>query len=1050
MRIFPLIFRSLRGLFYSQSPTLPLQNTSDSGPIKYPKEIDKRRVFVALFLIGLLLFPVFYKSSGADSFLAFQQSIDTSSHAIVSPKLDNSRLSSPEVSPNEEVLNDEESSDTKNIDMAALNLDLGYDPKHNPQEELEFGGNNKWLRNRRFGVVIDAGSSGSRVYVYSWKDGLAAKELAKLPGSHNSSEYLVIEKGVEGDEPWQKKVVPGISSFVSSTENIPSHLAPLLDFALKIVPEQLRSITPIYLLATAGLRLIEADQRHEILNQACEFVREKYPFVIAGGCERHFRVISGELEGIYGWLAVNYLMGGFDLRNRTASKTNESPDLQDHHTFGFLDMGGASTQIAFEPTPKMAKEHADDLTSVRLRNIYGEDVVYKVYVTTFLGFGMNQARKRYLEELVKELMMDRTLLEKRLKNIRKVIRRGDSPVEIEGEVFAERPGENFVPGNDDTVRDEPDPSPEAKSSKPATSSSTPTPQSDSDMTNTGKLAPLNADILEGNVEPNVQTPLKKDMTRKPEETSEPVAGKSVPLKKESTFKSDESESNSGKVVPLKAIPSSVKAESNEGKSVPLKKESNVKADETLENGGKSVPLKTSDHQLESTSTQSPIAASPTTTAENVIKPSPLSKPNLPKKVKPSPVVRTSPLPAGTLELADPCLPVGLNMTENSLSITPPPYIYGTGDFEKCRAVQHRLLNITTCSDNPCIFNGVHAPISPSELRFLGVSEYWYTSNEVFGLGGLYNHAKYAKATKEYCQTEWWEIKRGLSEGKWFKVKEHDEERLKLQCFKSSWIMMVLHDGFGIPTGEKAKMVGSGGGLSVDENDQYEEDALKFEPGQDESGVETSHDSAALFQSVDTIGDFSVSWTLGAILLHAAAEISPKSSNRGTAVKIPTKSSPLPNMNQPANHLEKVLNQDYGHDQGQVGTGYFESRKKTPMLSYVGAGFMIFIVVVIVIGGMRSAKGTTSSSQGLTATWHGLVGKVRSMITGEPNYVGVPTSSTGMGMGMVGRSTIIESKNLQMRSNLSTVKITTTKETHKSKAAVDDEELGGWDDEDDWG
>lgn len=58
---------------------------------------------------------------------------------------------------------------------------------------------------------------------------------------------------------------------------------------------------------------------------------------------------------------------------------------------------GASTQIAFEPTREMAAIHSDDLTNVKLRSISGQDQNYKVFVTTFLGFGVNEARRRYNE-----------------------------------------------------------------------------------------------------------------------------------------------------------------------------------------------------------------------------------------------------------------------------------------------------------------------------------------------------------------------------------------------------------------------------------------------------------------------------------------------------------------------------------------------------------------------------------------------------------------------------------------------------------------------------
>jgi Golgi apyrase len=64
-----------------------------------------------------------------------------------------------------------------------------------------------------------------------------------------------------------------------------------------------------------------------------------------------------------------------------------------------MDHGGASTQIAFEPTSKMASRHSNDLTSLKLRTILGQDLDYRVFVTTFLGFGVNEAKRRYIENM---------------------------------------------------------------------------------------------------------------------------------------------------------------------------------------------------------------------------------------------------------------------------------------------------------------------------------------------------------------------------------------------------------------------------------------------------------------------------------------------------------------------------------------------------------------------------------------------------------------------------------------------------------------------------
>jgi len=103
-------------------------------------------------------------------------------------------------------------------------------------------------------------------------------------------------------------------------------------------------------------------------------------------------VIPGETEGLYGWIAANYLLGGFD----DPSSHNHG---KGHHTYGFLDMGGASAQIAFAPNATEAEKHANDLKLLRLRTIDGQLQEHKVFVTTWLGFGANEARRRYVEAL---------------------------------------------------------------------------------------------------------------------------------------------------------------------------------------------------------------------------------------------------------------------------------------------------------------------------------------------------------------------------------------------------------------------------------------------------------------------------------------------------------------------------------------------------------------------------------------------------------------------------------------------------------------------------
>ncbi|KAF9894702.1 Golgi apyrase [Aspergillus nanangensis] len=239
----------------------------------------------------------------------------------------------------------------------------------------------KW----HYGVVLDAGSSGTRVHVYRWLNHAAARKAA-------GSEDLKSLPEIKTKPAWTKKIHPGVSTFADSPEDVgPHHLQELLDHAREIVPNDAIKDTPIFLLATAGMRLLPDFQRNVLLDQICSYASANSDFLLPD-CGVHIQVIPGVTEGLYGWVATNYLMGSFD-----------EPENHDHgkghHTYGFLDMGGASAQIAFAPNATESDKHANDLTLLRLRNIDGSPQEHRVFVTSWLEFGVHEARRRYLEAL---------------------------------------------------------------------------------------------------------------------------------------------------------------------------------------------------------------------------------------------------------------------------------------------------------------------------------------------------------------------------------------------------------------------------------------------------------------------------------------------------------------------------------------------------------------------------------------------------------------------------------------------------------------------------
>ena len=227
------------------------------------------------------------------------------------------------------------------------------------------------------------------MHIYKWLNVAKARAEANdgSPGDLFDLPKLVSKKH------YTKKIRPGVSTFGDRPQDVgPEHLETLLKHALSIVPPEQVTDTPIFLMATAGVRLLEPMKQATLRKEICAYAQQNTKFKLPD-CDLHIQVIPGETEGLYGWIAANYLLGGFD-------NPDQHQHGNGHHTYGFLDMGGASAQIAFAPNSTEAVKHADDLKVVRMRTLNGDTVEYKVFSSTWLGFGMNQARQRYVDALL--------------------------------------------------------------------------------------------------------------------------------------------------------------------------------------------------------------------------------------------------------------------------------------------------------------------------------------------------------------------------------------------------------------------------------------------------------------------------------------------------------------------------------------------------------------------------------------------------------------------------------------------------------------------------
>ncbi|KAK3538905.1 hypothetical protein QTP86_020169, partial [Hemibagrus guttatus] len=218
-----------------------------------------------------------------------------------------------------------------------------------------------------YGIVLDAGSSHTAMFIYKW------------PADKQNDTGIVSQHSechVKGG---------GISSYAGQKGGAALSLESCMEQAMKNIPKARHQVTPLYLGATAGMRLLNISQpkvSDEILKEVEEKLKS-YPFRFKGAS-----ILTGQEEGAYGWVTVNYLLENFIKYGFVGHWLSPGKE-----TVGALDFGGASTQITFE-----TKEKVEDKNNLMTLQLYGKN--YSIYTQSFLCYGRDQMLRQLLAHLI--------------------------------------------------------------------------------------------------------------------------------------------------------------------------------------------------------------------------------------------------------------------------------------------------------------------------------------------------------------------------------------------------------------------------------------------------------------------------------------------------------------------------------------------------------------------------------------------------------------------------------------------------------------------------
>ena len=186
---------------------------------------------------------------------------------------------------------------------------------------------------RDFVAVVDAGSSGSRIYLYKTTPDDSFIKISELFTDKNVPHELSWYDGNRGaDSAPENAGASGIQPLLSA-------MAAYM-YSNGITKDQVR----VSVLATAGMRMVDARTAGAIYQSV------KTTIANNGFSIRQVGTLSGQNEGLYAWADVNYMLKNFKINTFTK---------------GIIEIGGASSQVAFVTSDK----EKSNVTNIKIRVI---------------------------------------------------------------------------------------------------------------------------------------------------------------------------------------------------------------------------------------------------------------------------------------------------------------------------------------------------------------------------------------------------------------------------------------------------------------------------------------------------------------------------------------------------------------------------------------------------------------------------------------------------------------------------------------------------------